>query len=53
MRGFIPSRYEIVVFSVFLSMLMSLLVSGISTARTLGITDTLVVSWMSNFLSSW
>jgi phosphotransferase system glucose/maltose/N-acetylglucosamine-specific IIC component len=53
MRGFIPSRYEIVVFSFFLSMLMSFLVSGISTIRTLGITDTLLTSWASNFISSW
>ena len=51
--GFVPKRFEIVVFSFFLSLFMSLLVSGISTARTLGLTDLFVAAWPGTFLSSW
>jgi hypothetical protein len=52
-RGFIPRRYEILLFSFLLSMFMSFLVSGVSTMRTIGISDDLPLTWARNFVSSW
>lgn len=51
--GFIPKRYEVVVFSFFLSMFMSLLVSGIATARALGVSGAFLEALPGTFLSSW
>ncbi len=49
----IPARYQHVLFGLILSGLMSFIVSGISTARTVGLVDGFVVLWMSNWLPSW
>jgi hypothetical protein len=51
--GFIPRRYEQVVFSLLLSMLMTLIVSGISTVRAIGFDASLFGLWLSNWLASW
>ncbi|MEO0664707.1 MAG: DUF2798 domain-containing protein [Pseudomonadota bacterium] len=49
----IPARFSPVVFGFFLSCLMSLLVSGVSTLRALGLVEGLFSVWMSNWLASW
>ncbi len=51
--GLIPKRFEIVVFSFFLSLFMTFIVSGISTLRTLGFSEIFATAWVSNFISSW
>ena len=52
-QGFIPRRFEVVLFSFLLSLFMTLVVSGISTLRTLGPADGLFLAWAKNFASSW
>jgi hypothetical protein len=52
-RGFIPRRFEQVVFSFLLSMLMTLIVSGISTLRAVGLEAGAFGLWMSNWIASW
>ncbi|WP_299966450.1 DUF2798 domain-containing protein [uncultured Roseobacter sp.] len=49
----IPARYQQIVFGLVLSGLMSLLVSGITTLRTVGWIDGFAALWLSNWLSSW
>ena len=49
----IPARYAPVLFGLLLSGFMSLIVSGLSTARALGLVDGLLAAWMSNWLASW
>lgn len=51
--GLIPKRFEIIVFSFLLSMFMTFIVSGISTLRTLGLSDIFASAWVFNFISSW
>ena len=49
----IPARYAQIVFSLILSGLMSLLVSGISTLKALGPGPELVAVWMGNWAFGW
>ncbi|MGB3556071.1 MAG: DUF2798 domain-containing protein [Jannaschia sp.] len=49
----IPARYANLLFSLFLSGMMSLLVSGIATFRAVGLIDGVVGLWTGNWLSSW
>lgn len=49
----IPARYANVLFSLILSGLMSLMVSGLSTVKALGPIDGIVVIWLRNWLSCW
>ena len=49
----IPHRFTPVVTAFLLSGLMSCMVSGISTLRSIGLADTLVAKWMANWAWSW
>lgn len=49
----IPHRYTPVVTAFLLSGLMSCMVSGISTLRSIGLADILVAKWMTNWAWSW
>ncbi|MEM1301583.1 MAG: DUF2798 domain-containing protein [Pseudomonadota bacterium] len=49
----IPARFAPVAFGFVLSGLMSLIVSGLSTLRTVGFTDGFVGLWAGNWLTSW
>jgi len=49
----IPARFSPILFGFFLSGLMSLMVSGVSTLRTLGMVDGIFGLWMSNWSVSW
>ena len=49
----IPPKYAHVVFAFVLSGLMSLVVSGISTVRVLGIEPGLAAAWLSSWAPSW
>ncbi|MEM7327022.1 MAG: DUF2798 domain-containing protein [Actinomycetota bacterium] len=49
----IPARWSTLTFVLLLSGLMTLIVSGISTARNLGVDDAYIGDWLSAFLSSW
>ena len=48
----IPARYALILFGLLLSGFMSLIVSGLSTARALG-SDGLLLAWASNWFASW
>jgi hypothetical protein len=49
----IPNRYAPALFGLILSGLMSLLVSGVSTYRALGLIEDIVSIWTSAWLSAW
>ncbi|MCV3270119.1 DUF2798 domain-containing protein [Roseobacter sinensis] len=49
----IPARYQHVLFGLILSGLMSFIVSGIATFRTVGGIDGFLLLWMTNWLPSW
>jgi len=49
----IPKRFAPVAFGFVLSGLMSLIVSGLSTVRTVGLTDGFAGLWMGNWATSW
>ncbi|MBW4706881.1 DUF2798 domain-containing protein [Roseobacter sp. YSTF-M11] len=49
----IPARYAYFVFGFVLSGLMSMMVSGIATYRTVGMIDGFVTLWLGNWLPSW
>jgi uncharacterized membrane protein len=49
----IPARYAPALFGLLLSCFMSLIVSGLSTARALGLVDGLLLAWAGNWLASW
>jgi len=49
----IPHHYTPVVTAFLLSGLMSCMVSGISTLRSLGFADALLAKWMTNWAWSW
>lgn len=53
MAKMIPARYEHFVFGLVLSGLMSFMVSGIATFRSLGMIDGFAVLWITNWLPSW
>lgn len=49
----IPARYQQYVFGFILSGLMSFMVSGIATYRSLGMIDGFFLVWITNWLPSW
>lgn len=49
----IPKKYEPQLFSLLLSGLMSLLVSGISTFRAIGLVSNFADLWSSAWLTAW
>lgn len=46
-------RLAPILFGLLLSGFMSLIVSGVSTVRVLGMTEGVFVAWMANWASSW
>lgn len=48
-----PARYSSVLFALLLSALMSLIVSGLSTLRSLGVTDGVGGVWMTSWSVPW
>jgi hypothetical protein len=49
----IPQKYSQLLFALILSCLMSLLVSGISTLRTIGLASQFAEIWMTAWLTAW
>jgi hypothetical protein len=49
----IPARFAPVLFGLILSGLMSLIVSGLSTFRALGLVDHFPLIWAGNWAVSW
>jgi protein-S-isoprenylcysteine O-methyltransferase Ste14 len=49
----IPARFAPILFGLILSGLMSLIVSGLSTARTVGLIAAFPGLWLSNWAVSW
>jgi ABC-type thiamin/hydroxymethylpyrimidine transport system permease subunit len=49
----LPSSFAPILFGFFLSGLMSLMVSGIATARAAGLSDLFVYKWLTAWLGSW
>lgn len=49
----IAARFAPILFGLILSGLMSLIVSGLSTFRTLGLVDGFFGLWMGNWAVSW
>lgn len=49
----IPRKYSPLLFALILSGLMSLLVSGISTLRTMGTAPEFADMWISAWLTAW
>jgi hypothetical protein len=52
-RGKLPARYAAVVMPLVLSVLMTFVVSGISTLRSLGPTPAFVATWPAAWAISW
>jgi hypothetical protein len=49
----IPARYAPIAFGFLLSGFMSLVVSGIATARAVGVTESFPGLWLEAWLPSW
>ena len=49
----IPARYSHILFGFILSGLMSCIVSGLSTFRTLGLAPDFAALWAGNWAASW
>lgn len=49
----IPARFAPVLFGLMLSGLMSLIVSGVATVRTLGLAPGFPAQWLLSWLPSW
>jgi membrane protein implicated in regulation of membrane protease activity len=49
----IPAKHATILFGLILSGLMSLIVSGLSTARAVGLVDGFVLLWLGNWTVSW
>ena len=49
----IPARFAPILFGFILSGLMSCMVSGLSTLRTLGLIDGFMGAWIGNWALSW
>ncbi len=49
----IPARFAPILFGLILSGLMSFIVSGLSTARAIGLSAELPFIWMPNWAISW
>jgi hypothetical protein len=50
---YMPARYAPILFGFVLSALMSLLVSGVATARNFGFVDNFVSLWIGVWWPSW
>lgn len=48
-----PPRYAPILFALILSCIMSLMVSGISTLRAMGLIEGIFGFWMSAWIPSW
>ena len=48
-----PARFAPILFGLFLSGLMSFIVSGISTLRAIGVSDAFFGAWMTSWGYSW
>ncbi len=53
MRGILPAGTAPYLFGLFLSGLMSLIVSGIATSRAAGLSEDFLGLWFSAWLTSW
>ncbi len=54
MQPFIPKRFESVVFGLFLSAMMSFLVTGIANVMGIGLSSPeFVAKWMRSWATSW
>ncbi|MFN3615574.1 MAG: DUF2798 domain-containing protein [Rubrimonas sp.] len=49
----IPARFAPILFGLLLSGFMSLMVSGVSTFRAVGLTDDFLMLWMQAWGASW
>lgn len=49
----IPAKYEPYVFSLVLSGMMSFIIAGIATFRSLGLIDGFIGLWLSSWIVSW
>ena len=49
----IPAKYGPTLFSLILSGVMSLLVSGIATLRAVGLTDDMISLWIGAWSAAW
>lgn len=49
----IPSRYAHIAFSIIVSGVMSLLVSGVATFRAMGWFETFIGTWLASWLNAW
>jgi hypothetical protein len=53
MPAFVPKRLEPVAFALLLSSMMSLMVSGLSTALAVGVHAGFAIIWLKAWLPSW
>lgn len=53
MKPFLPRRLEPIAFGLLLSGFMSFIVSGLSTAISIGLDNKFVLTWLSAWLPSW
>ena len=53
MRPFIPARFELVVFGLLVSGMMSLLVSGVAMFRAVGLITGFVSIWLQAWMAAW
>ena len=53
MKPFVPKRLEQIAFGLLLSGMMSLIVSGISTALAVGMKASFLLAWLGAWLPSW
>jgi hypothetical protein len=49
----IPARFAPILFGLILSGLMSLMVSGLSTLRAVGLVEGFALLWLGNWAMSW
>jgi len=49
----LPAKYAPILFGLFLSGLMSLMVSGVSTLGVMGLVSGFFTAWMGNWAFSW
>ena len=52
-RGKLPARYATIVLPLFLSLLMTFVISGVSTLMSLGPTRAFVTTWPAAWALSW
>ena len=52
-RGQLPARYAAIVLPLFLSLLMTFVISGVSTLMSLGPTRAFLVTWPAAWALSW